>query len=94
MFPKTVNCVTIDDIIEYAEAIMGENYTEQLIRQKATSQTKLKRLALIAVFSVLLTATFAIPMMFTLTFAYALFLIYIWKRFMLITVAFMPSQGR
>ena len=60
---------------------MGENYTEQLIRQKATSQTKLKRLALIAVFSVLLTATFAIPMMFTLTFAYALFLIYIWKRF-------------
>lgn len=60
---------------------MGENYTEQLVRQKATSQTKLKRLALIAVFVVMLTATFAIPMLFTLTFAYAIFMGYIWKRF-------------
>ena len=64
---------------------MGENYTEQLVRQNATSQTKLKRLALIAVLSVMVTATFAIPMMFTLTFAYVLFLIYIWKRFLLWT---------
>lgn len=71
----------MDDIIEYAEAIMGENYTEQLIRQNATSQTKLKRLALIAGLSVMITATFAIPMLFPLTFAYVLFLIYIWKRF-------------
>ena len=60
---------------------MGENYTEQLIRQRATSQTKLKRLALIAGFSVMIIATFAIPMLFTFTFAYALFLFYIWKRF-------------
>lgn len=60
---------------------MGENYTEQLIRQNATSQTKLKRLALIAGLSVMITATFAIPMLFPLTFAYVLFLIYIWKRF-------------
>ena len=60
---------------------MGENYTEQLVRQNATSQTKLKRLALIAVLSVMVTATIAIPMLFTLTFAYVLFLIYIWKRF-------------
>ena len=60
---------------------MGENYTEQLVRQNATSQTKLKRLSLIAVFMVMLTATFAIPMLFTLTFAYGIFVFYIWKRF-------------
>ena len=60
---------------------MGENYTEQMVRQNATAQTKVKRLALIAGFSVMITATFAIPMLFPLTFAYALFLIYIWKRF-------------
>ena len=60
---------------------MGDNYTEQLVRQNATSQTKVKRLALIAVLSVMVTATFAIPMLFTLTFAYAIFLIFIWKRF-------------
>ena len=60
---------------------MGENYTEQLVRQNATSQTKVKRLALITVLMVMLTATFAIPMLFTLTFFYGLFLIYIWKRF-------------
>ena len=60
---------------------MGENYTEQLVKQKATSQTKLKRLALIAAFLVMLTATFVIPILFTLTFAYGVFLIYIWKRF-------------
>lgn len=60
---------------------MGENYTEQLVRQNATSQTKLKRLALLAVLSVMVAATFAIPMLFTLTFAYAVFLGYIWKRF-------------
>ena len=60
---------------------MGENYTEQLVRQNATTQTKVKRLALIAGFSVMLAATFPIPMLFPLAFAYALFLIYIWKRF-------------
>ena len=60
---------------------MGDNYTEQLVRQNATSQTKVKRLALVAVLSVMVTATFAIPMLFTLTFAYAIFLGCIWKRF-------------
>ena len=60
---------------------MGENYTEQLVRQNATPQTKVKRLALITVLMVMLAATFAIPMLFTLTFFYGLFLIYIWKRF-------------
>ena len=60
---------------------MGENYTEQLVKQKTTMQTRLKRISLVVVFIALLAVTFVHPMLFMLMFAYGVFLVYIWKRF-------------
>ena len=59
---------------------MGENYTEQLVRQNATSQTKLKKMALIAGGVVLAAAMLVIPVLLVPTIVYAVIVASNWKR--------------